>query len=163
MAVQWQLFYRFGALSSMAVLAAMTGIALDMVLRVAKAFCLESAGAGLIFGPAFENGLFSQAMQQGGMGLILTALILTAPPMAAVFFQGTLGTFMAYSQIGGGAAATPSSDGRPPGQHTPEQTTNSGSTAGGASGNAANYTVMSKQNQDAPSQGSGKYGNANVG
>ncbi|WP_367784635.1 MULTISPECIES: type IV secretion system protein [unclassified Stenotrophomonas] len=157
------LFYGIGMLFSMAVMAAMTGIALDMVLRVSKAFWLESIGAKLILGPAFENGLSSQAMQQGGMGLILTTLILTAPPMAAVFFQGTLGTFMAYSQIGGGAAATPSSDGRPPGQHTPEQTTNSGSTAGGASGNAANYTVMSKQNQDAPSQGSGKYGNANVG
>lgn len=26
------------------------------------------------------------------MGLILTTLILTAPPMAAMFFQGTLGT-----------------------------------------------------------------------
>jgi len=25
-------------------------------------------------------------MQQGGMGLILTTLILTAPPMAAMFF-----------------------------------------------------------------------------
>jgi type IV secretion system protein VirB6 len=53
------------------------------------------------------------------MGLILTTLIRTAPPMAAVFFQGTLGTFMAYSQIGGGAAATPSSDGRPAGTYTP--------------------------------------------
>ncbi|WP_343238821.1 conjugal transfer protein TrbL [Stenotrophomonas sp. yr243] len=97
----------------------MTGIALDMVLRVSKAFWLESIGAKLILGPAFENGLSSQAMQQGGMGLILTTLILTAPPMAAVFFQGTLGTFMAYSQIGGGAAATPSSDGRPAGSYTP--------------------------------------------
>jgi type IV secretion system protein VirB6 len=34
-------------------------------------------------------------MQQGGMALIPTTLILTAPAMAAVFFQGTLGTFMA--------------------------------------------------------------------
>ena len=60
----------------MAVLAALTGIALAMVFRVAKAFWLESAGAKLILGPALGNGLSSQAMQQGGMGLILTALIL---------------------------------------------------------------------------------------
>ncbi|HGM6799589.1 hypothetical protein [Stenotrophomonas maltophilia] len=53
------------------------------------------------------------------MGLILTALILTTPPMAAMFFQGTLGTFMAYSQIGDGASASPSADGRPPGMSAP--------------------------------------------
>ena len=133
-----------------------------MVFRVTKAFWLESAGAADSW-PGVRERPVQPSDAAGRHGLILTTLILTAPPMAAVFFQGTLGTFMAYSQIGGGAAATPSSDGRPPGQHTPEQTTNSGSTAGGASGNAANYTVMSKQNQDAPSQGSGKYGNANVG
>ena len=58
----------------MAVLAAMTGIALAMVFRVAKAFWLESAGAKLILGPVFETGLSSHAMQQGGIGLILTTL-----------------------------------------------------------------------------------------
>ncbi|WP_428696137.1 type IV secretion system protein [Stenotrophomonas indicatrix] len=156
------LFYGIGTLFSMAVLAAMTGIALDMVFRVAKAFWLESAGAKLILGPAFENGLSSQAMQQGGMGLILTTLILTAPPMAAVFFQGTLGTFMAYSQIGGGAAATPSSDGRPPGQHTPEQPSNSSRSemGGGGAVGSSNYAVMGSQANSVNPQGSGKYGNA---
>jgi len=60
----------------------------------------------------------SQAMQQGGMGLILTTLILTAPPMAAMFFQGTLGSFMAYSQIGGSpVAAAPGPNGQPPGSY----------------------------------------------
>ena len=50
------------------------------------------------------------------MGLILTTLILTAPPMAAMFFQGTLGSFMAYSQIGGSpVAAAPGAQGQPPG------------------------------------------------
>jgi len=39
--------------------------------------------------------------------------------MAAMFFQGTLGTFMAYSQIAGGASASPSADGRPPGMSAP--------------------------------------------
>jgi type IV secretion system protein VirB6 len=36
--------------------------------------------------------------------------------MAAMFFQGTLGSFMAYSQIGGsGALAQPGLQGQPPG------------------------------------------------
>jgi type IV secretion system protein VirB6 len=43
------------------------------------------------------------AMQQRGMGLLLSAF---APPMAAMFFQGTLGSFSPYSVFGGGAAAS---------------------------------------------------------
>ena len=70
------LFYDVGTLFSVAVLATVPSIALHMVFRVAKAVWLESAGAKLILGPALGNGLSSQAMQQGGMGLILTALIL---------------------------------------------------------------------------------------
>ncbi|MDV3533552.1 type VI secretion protein, partial [Stenotrophomonas sp. C2866] len=36
--------------------------------------------------------------------------------MAAMFFQGTLGSFMAYSQIGGSAVpASPGPNGQPPG------------------------------------------------
>jgi len=51
------------------------------------------------------------ALQQGGMGLILIA-----PPNAAMFFQGTQGIFMAYSQIGGSAVpASPGPNGQPPG------------------------------------------------
>lgn len=55
--------------------------------------------------------------------IILTTLILIAPPMAAMFFQGTLGSFMAYSQIGGGPAAqAPGPSGQPPGSyHTPDK------------------------------------------
>ena len=51
---------------------------------------------------------------------------LTAPPMAAMFFQGTLGSFMAYSQIGGSPVAqAPGPSGQPPGSYyspaTPEK------------------------------------------
>ncbi|MCE4351838.1 hypothetical protein LYZ86_21925, partial [Xanthomonas hortorum pv. cynarae] len=42
----------------------------------------------------------SMALQQGGLGLVMTTLIVTAPPMAAAFFQGTLGQFTAYSALG---------------------------------------------------------------
>ncbi len=51
---------------------------------------------------------------------ILTTLILTAPPMAAFFFQGTLGSFMAYSQIGGSPAAQRGPQGQPPGSYVPQ-------------------------------------------
>lgn len=97
------LLYGIGTMFSMAVLSAMVSIALAMVTRVAAAFW-TTALAGSLLGENFSDGMTSQAMQQGGMGLILTALIISAPPMAAMFFQGTLGQFMAFSQFGAGGA-----------------------------------------------------------
>ncbi len=111
------LFYGIGTMFSMAVLAAMTGIAMEMVARVAASFWGASA-LGALLSTNLTEGMSSMALQQGGMGLILTTLILTAPPMAAMFFQGTLGTFMASSQIGGSpGAASPGPQGQPPGSH----------------------------------------------
>jgi type IV secretion system protein VirB6 len=102
--------YGIGTMFSMAVLSAMVSISLEMVTRVAAAFW-TSAAAGALLGSDFTDGMTSQAMQQGGMGLILTTLIISAPPMAAMFFQGTLGQFNAYNAFGG--------QGYPPGTAVP--------------------------------------------
>ncbi|MBJ7514912.1 MAG: type IV secretion system protein [Stenotrophomonas sp.] len=116
------LLYGIGTMFSMAVLAAMVSIALDMVIRVAGTFWITALADKFLLDGALADGVTSQAMQQGGMGLILTTLILTAPPMAAMFFQGTLGAFMAYSQIGGSPGATaPDPQGQPPGSYAPQQ------------------------------------------
>ena len=42
----------------------------------------------------------SEGINIGGIGLLLTTMIISAPPMAAAFFQGTLGQFNAYSPFG---------------------------------------------------------------
>lgn len=93
------LYYGLGTMFSLALLSVMVTLAMDMVIAVAKAFWVSSLlGAG-------PEGVSSMAMQQGGMGIVLTMLIISAPPMAAAFFQGTLGQFMAFSQFGGGGSA----------------------------------------------------------
>ena len=97
----------------MAVLIVMVSISLEMVTRVSAAFW-ASAAAGALMGSHFTDGMTSQAMQQGGMGLILTTLIVTTPPMAAAFFQGTLGQFSPYVAFAAGCASASSS--YPPGQ-----------------------------------------------
>ncbi len=84
----------------MAVLSFMVSLALDMVTRVAIAMWTSAAAGQLLLGENVVGGMNSMAMQQGGMGLILTTLILTAPPMAAMFFNGTLGQFAAYATVG---------------------------------------------------------------
>lgn len=101
------LFYGIGTLFSLAVLSVMVALALDMVLAVSAAFWVGK------FTGANQEGINSMAMQQGGLGLILTVLIVTAPPMAASFFSGVLGQFSAYNQF-----SNPST---PPGQNTVHQ------------------------------------------
>jgi type IV secretion system protein VirB6 len=112
------LLYGFGTMFSMAMLAAMVGIALKMVINVAIAFWARQGIETLVLDGSTSD-MTSQALQQGGVGLILTTLILTAPPMAAMFIQGTLGSFMAYSQIGGAGGAQPGAQGQSPGSYSP--------------------------------------------
>ena len=113
------LFYGIGTMFSLAVLSVMVAIALDMVLAVAGSFWV-----GRILGSSTE-GINSMALQQGGLGLVLTTLIIMAPPMAAAFFQGMLGQFTAYSGFGGiGRGTGVDSAGRTPGMpgYNPEST-----------------------------------------
>lgn len=91
------LYYGIGTMFSLAVLSVMVALAMKMVAAVAAAFLARYVASG--FGLNAE-GINSMALQQGGLGLILTTLIIMAPPMAAAFFQGTLGHFSSYSQFG---------------------------------------------------------------
>ncbi|WP_407472208.1 type IV secretion system protein [Xanthomonas campestris pv. raphani] len=116
------LLYGIGTMFSMGVLAAMVSICMKMVVKVAGSLWAVK-GLGFLLQTDFTNGITSQAMQTGGMGVLLTLLILTTPPMAAFFFQGTLGSFMAYSQIGGAASAggSPGPQGQAPGSYVPQR------------------------------------------
>lgn len=108
------LMYGIGTLFAMAVLSFVVALALKVVGAVAIAFWVSKTTGGLI-GTSMTEGLSNQAIQQGGIGLLMTALILSAPPMAAMFFQGTLGGFMHYSGFADGGRLGPS--GQPPGSY----------------------------------------------
>lgn len=109
------LYYGIGTMFSLAVLAVMVAISTKVILAVAEAFWASSL-AGTLLGQNFSDGMTSQAMQQGGIGLLLTVLIITTPPMAASFFQGTLGNFSPYVAFGAGAAASTGGGSYPPGR-----------------------------------------------
>jgi len=100
--------YCVGSLFRLAVTAVMTSVALKMVCAVAAAFwadrLLHAAVQRLSNGAVdlqMAEGVSSMALQQGGLGLIMTLLIVTVPQMTAEFFMGTLGQFSAYSMFGG--------------------------------------------------------------
>lgn len=93
------LYYGIGTLFSMAFLTVMVTLAMDMVIAVGMAFWLPSNWL-----PIGQESLTSMAMQQGGMGVVLSMLILSAPPMAAMFFQGTMGQFYNSNALTGSSA-----------------------------------------------------------
>jgi type IV secretion system protein VirB6 len=130
------LLYGIGTIFSMAMLAVVSSMVLQLTLKVAAA--LWSANIINAITGSGAEGLSSQALQQGGLGLLMTVLIISVPPMAAVFFQGTVGNFMHFSAFGGGALSQPGPQGQPPGSYgagssmanSPYANTSSRSTAG---------------------------------
>jgi type IV secretion system protein VirB6 len=110
------LMYGIGTLFSMAVLAMVTSICLTMMTKIGAAVWSAKFVNSMM--KIDSEGLSSQSMQQGGIGLLLTVLIVSVPPLAAMFFQGTMGNFLTYSAFGaGGNRLGP--QGQPPGSHVP--------------------------------------------
>lgn len=60
---------------------------------------------------ALPQGVNSMTLQQGGQGLLMPMCLLTVPPLAATFFQSTVGEFMAYNAFGQGEAMQPTGPG----------------------------------------------------
>ncbi|MEO8778319.1 MAG: type IV secretion system protein [Rhodanobacter sp.] len=94
------LLYSIGTLFSMGVLAFISGLALQLTLRVAAALWTSDIINSILDTGA--EGFTSQSMQQGGLGLLMTVLVISAPPIAAMFFQGTMGAFYFNSAFGHG-------------------------------------------------------------
>ncbi|WDM66249.1 type IV secretion system protein [Xanthomonas cucurbitae] len=114
------LLYGLGTMFSLSVLTFTVSLATKVVGAVGVAFLAKWALNG-----GNGEGISSMALQQGGVGLVLTTLIITAPPMAAAFFQGTLGQFTAYSALGQlDRASQDGSGGRPYTPDAPARNTN---------------------------------------
>jgi type IV secretion system protein VirB6 len=114
------LLYIIGTTFSMAVLSVVSSMCLDVSLRAAGALWgAKITNSILGNGP---EGLSSQALQQGGVGLLMTVLIVSVPPIMGQIFQNTLGNFMHFSAFGGGFSSKPGPQGQPPGSYQPPQT-----------------------------------------
>lgn len=115
------LLYGIGTVFSLAVLSVMVTIAMHMMSAITLAYAAKYLTSMALTGGMGSDGINSMAMQQGGIGLVLSTLIIMAPPMAASFFQGTLGQFASYSSFGsigsqlGAQDAQAISQGRAPG------------------------------------------------
>jgi type IV secretion system protein VirB6 len=108
------LLYGLATLFSLAMLSFVSAIVLQVTLRAATALWSTNFINGLLH--VSSEGLSTQSLEQGGIGLLMTMLIISVPPMAGNFFQGTLGNFMAYS-VFNGRGAQPGPQGQPPGSY----------------------------------------------
>jgi type IV secretion system protein VirB6 len=163
------LMYGIGTLFSIAMLYVVTSIVLYLTVNLAGALWSATL-INSVTGQGGE-GYSSQAIQQGGIGLLMTVLIISVPPMASMFFQGTLGNFSPYAALGGAVASRPGPQGQPPGSYgggggggayaPPEPTTQigPGQQAGGANAyassginpsSAATADVVKTTRQSAP-------------
>jgi type IV secretion system protein VirB6 len=140
------LLYGIGTLFSIAMLYVVTSIVLDLTVNLAGALWSATL-INTITGQGGE-GYSSQAIQQGGIGLLMTVLIISVPPMASAFFQGSLGSFFAFSQFGGGASRL-GPQGQPPGSY------------GGYGGGGSYAPPQASTGQTAPGQLSGAGGFSN--
>jgi len=160
------LLYGIGTLFSIATLCLVSSIVLKLTENVAAALW----GADLVnnFLGQGTEGFSSRALEQGGIGLLMTVLIVSVPPLTANFFQGTMGSFLFQSAFGmGGARAAAMQQGLPPGAYgggggaAPQAGTgqtsmgNQGGTAGfnpGAGMRSVNNTSTAAQGESIPSK-----------
>lgn len=102
-----------GTLFALSVLHVMAAIAMNMICAVAATFWTAT-----LTGASVE-GVDSLALQQGGLGLLLTTSVIGAPAIAAKFFKGLLGDFSPYSVFGhAGATRTSTAQVSHPHTHT---------------------------------------------
>ena len=109
------LMYGVGTMFAMAMLSVVSAMVLDLTAKVSEALWASKVLNSIIGNDA--EGLTSLAMQQVGIGLLMTVLVISVPPMAAVFFNGTMGQFMHFSAFGGGALSRPGPQGQPAGSY----------------------------------------------
>lgn len=153
------LFYGIGTMFSLAVLSVMVALALDVVTAVAASFWVNSFLGGS------SEGVNSRAMQQGGLGLILTMLIISAPPMAAAFFQGVLGSFNAQNAFfntgaSGSNRAQPGVQPGYPGYAPPANTSRSDVTVPPEQNHKYAGTTQMPASSNVKSAGDARHGNA---
>ncbi|MBV6689942.1 type IV secretion system protein [Xanthomonas euvesicatoria pv. physalidis] len=150
------LFYVIGTLFSMSMLSVVTAMVLKFTAKVAAAYW---AVKFIPFGNA--EGLSSQALQQGGIGLIMTMLIITVPTIAAALWQGNMGTFLTYTAFNN--AASPGPQGQPAGSYMPQQAPKDNSVTPPSSLGSADQRVSGTPQAPPPQEGSGSRGVANQG
>lgn len=94
------LYYGLATIFSSVMLGVMAEISMDLVANIAITDAVSNIASALIGGNV--GGIMQTVTQQLGLGLMLSTLLITVPPMAGAWFNGMMASFSAYSVIGNG-------------------------------------------------------------
>jgi hypothetical protein len=136
-----------------AMLAVVSDIAMDLVENISGALFVSDLFTNLLGSAALSGntaGIMQASMQQLGLGLILSTLLISTPPMAAQFFNGVMGQFNHMGAFGGGGM--PVAGMAPMGGYVGAGGYGAAGAAGarGANGAAAPSTAGSRNTEVAP-------------
>ena len=109
------LYYGLSTMFATAMLAVVSDIAMDLVENISGALFVSDLFTNLLGSAALSGntaGIMQASMQQLGLGLILSTLLISTPPMAAQFFNGVMGQFSTINALDRFASA--SAVGMPP-------------------------------------------------
>ena len=108
------IYYGLATIFSSVMLAVMADISADLVENVAGTLFVAKGVISLTDTETSMSGIMQVATQQLGLGLILSTLLITVPPMAGMFFNGVMGSFTPFSGIAGWNNPAPPSSSVPP-------------------------------------------------
>ena len=74
-----------------------------------------------IIGEGGTTGIMETVTQQLGLGLMLSTLLITVPPMAGMWFNGIMASYSGYNAMQGWGNGQPAT---PPGMNSQQQQTN---------------------------------------
>lgn len=149
------LMYGLGTMFALGALYVLVIITTELMLAVAASYWLNNEFMSQFTGDGGQ-GLRTVGIQTGGLGIILTMLLISAPPMAANFFSGMLGQISPYALMGPGSER-PGQDGRPVPSYQPSSPSHQNKDVQSVGGNARQWGSGEVSSQ----QASGNQGLAN--
>ena len=97
-------------------LGVMAEISMDLVGNIAITDAVSNIVAALTGGNV--GGIMQTVTQQLGLGLMLSTLLITVPPMAGAWFNGMMATYSGYNAMQGWGTGQPAT---PPGMNNQQQ------------------------------------------
>ena len=91
------LYYGLSTMFATAMLAVVSDISMDLVENISGALFVTNIFNSILGGTDATAGVMQASLQQFGLGLILSTLLITTPPMAGSFFSQMMGQFQSQS------------------------------------------------------------------
>ncbi|WP_297954555.1 type IV secretion system protein [uncultured Neisseria sp.] len=110
------LYYGLATIFSGVMLGVMSEISMELITNIAIAEAAGNITSILTGGDV--GGIMQTVTQQLGLGLMLSTLLITVPPMAGMWFNGVMASYSGYNAIAGWNGGQPAT---PPGMNSQSQ------------------------------------------